>query len=67
MAGHLSGRVVLAFSKKHSKGLLGERIFLARDGPTSVKNLLSLLAISVSRIIYSSLKKRLRGSFDLLC
>ena len=48
MVKYLSGKEVLAFSKKEvSKGLLEVEIFLARDEPISV----NLSAISVSKII----------------
>ena len=48
MVKYLSGKEVLAFSKKEvSKGLLEVQIFLARDEPISV----NLSAISVSKII----------------
>ena len=65
MVRHFSGKVVLVFSKILSKGFLGVGIFLARDGPISVKNSLNFLAISVSKVILST--KSLQGNFDLLC
>ena len=67
MVRHHSGKVVLVFFKKLSKGLLGVGIFLARDVPISVKNSLNFLATSVSKVTYILSTKSLRGSFDLLC
>ena len=64
---HFSGKVVLAFFKKLSKGLLGVGIFLARDGPISVKNSLTFLGISVSKVIRFLPTKSLRRSFYLSC
>ena len=67
MVRHLSGKMVLAFFKKFSKGLLGVGISLSRDGPISVENSLNFLAISVSKVIYFLSTESLLGSFYLLC
>ena len=42
MVRYLSGRVVLPFFKKFSKGLLGVGIFLGSDKPVFVKKLIEL-------------------------
>ena len=67
MVRHFSGKMVLAFFKKLSKGLLEVRIYLARNEPISEKTSLNLLAIYFSKVIYLLSTKSLRGSFDLLC
>ena len=54
------------FFQKLLKGLLAVWIFLARERPISVKNSLNVLAISISKVIYSLSIISLQGSFDLL-